>query len=80
MNDTPKLREIDVKLIGSADRNGENSHPDIDDRKSYLVKIHGHWNAGKFTEQWYGWHFHGYGKGGGIALGPMFEEIYEIEE
>lgn len=50
----------------------------IDPNKWYLAVRNGHYTAGTFSKQWYGWILHG-GPGGGLQFN-MIERLYEIVE
>lgn len=45
------MRELDLTL-------GEgHNHPDIDEDKTYMVKVYGRWHFGTFKLVWFGWTF-----------------------
>lgn len=78
-----KLTEIDLsRCCEKPGESGDHWHPDIDTDRYYLAEIkatNGTWNgwptdfppgyyAGKFSEQWYGYNFDGWGGGAGLQL------------
>lgn len=68
---TPVLIPIDLrKCFASKDAGGGSyhDHPDIKRTKFYLAKIGSEFYAGRFTREWYGWSFDGWGGGGGLQL------------
>jgi hypothetical protein len=57
--------------------------PDV----SYLVRVEYanvkgkyYWCCGRFSKQWYGWSFDGWGGGGGLQLDSIEGPMYEICE
>jgi hypothetical protein len=57
---TPWLRKIDLRKITSfrtstATKNSEHvTHPDINLKSFYLIKLNKEYYVGKFTKEWYG--------------------------
>jgi hypothetical protein len=66
---TPKLTRIPL--------DGTDLNNNIETHESYLCKIWGHWYAGRFSKQWYGWNFDNWGTSG-VQL-QRVEEVYLIK-
>lgn len=70
MRQNPKLIRVDLTKADGCE------HPGISSRKTYLVKVHGAYAAGKFDHQWYGWNFGNWGTLG-IPLNAI-TSVWEI--
>jgi len=74
-----ELKELPLEPFpkGKSQRTSSNDTR-ISHRKYYLVRIGGHWFAGKFSKQWYGWNFNNWGTSGiqlDMIEGPLFEIV-----
>ena len=64
-----KLKQIDLsKCCQKKGGHGQHWHPNINSKSEYLALIDGEFFAGRFTNEWYGWSFDGWGGGGGLQL------------
>ena len=81
---SPKLNPIDLsKCCQKKGGHGLSWHPDIRTETPYLALLSGQFYAGKFSEQWYGWNFDGWGTSGAQLDKPgtncsMWEGLWEI--
>ena len=74
---TGQMKLVEIDLSRTCEKPGERGfhwHPDIDPDCYYLAEIESANNqtpgyyAGRFSEQWYGYNFDGWGGGGGLQL------------
>jgi len=74
----PNLRLIPLEPFPEGNVQRPSSKDDrFNEDSQYLVKIHGWWYAGQFSEVWYGWSFDNWGMSG-MQLNSIDGPIYEI--
>lgn len=74
----PKLKRIDLSKTKEVD--GKTTHPDLNLKSDYLIRVFNTWAVVKVSQQWYGLTFIGHPDYDSLELdmGEDLTEVYEI--